>query len=273
MIHGDDFRLTAPLHLPVLDGALEVREFALMDVAGANPAGRIDATLRPVSLAGIADALGWPALTGSISGRLPRLEYRDGVATLGGELRIDAAGGTLRLEDLRLSDPFGPLPELTTSVTLRGLSLEAVTQAFSFGRITGTLDGDIDNLRLVGWQPAAFDAWFRTPEDDPRPHRISQRAVRSLASLGGGDGAVAALSRGFLQFFRSFDYDRIGLGCRLQGTVCRMRGLEPAEGGYLIVRGRGLPHIDIVGFNREVSWPTLIQQLIAATRGEGPVVK
>jgi hypothetical protein len=273
MIQGDDFRLTAPLQLPVLDAALEVREFTLTDVAGTDPTARLDAELRPVSLAGVTRALGWPALTGSISGRLPRLEYRDGVATLGGELRINALGGTLRLEDLRLADPFGPLPELTTSVRLRGLSLDAVTQAFSFGRITGTLDGDIENLRLLGWQPAAFDAWLRTRKDDPRPHRISQRAVRNLASLGGGGGAVAALSRGFLQFFRSFDYDRIGLGCRLQGTVCRMRGLEPAEGGYLIVRGRGLPHIDVVGFNREVSWPTLVRQLIAATRGEGPVVK
>ncbi len=270
--HGDHFRLTAPLRLPVLDGALRIEQLELGGVRGGSPSAALNAVLEPVSLSGLTDALGWPALTGAVAGEIPSLEYRDGIATLGGELRIQAFDGSLRLENLRLVDPFGAVPELTTSIRLRDLSLEALTQAFSFGRITGTLEGDVEDLRLVGWQPAAFDAWLRTPEEDLEPHRISQRAVRNLASLGGG-GAAAALSRGFLQFFDTFSYDRLGLGCRLRGTVCEMRGLEPANGGYLIVRGQGLPRIDIVGYSREVSWPILLRQLFEATRGGAPVVK
>ena len=126
----------------------------------------------------------------------------------------------------------------------------------------------------MGWEPAAFRAWFATPEDDRSRHRISQRAVENLASLGGaGAGAGAALSRGLLGLFEEFRYDRIGLGCALRENVCLMRGLGPAETGYYIVRGAGLPRVDVIGHSRVVSWSTLVRQLQAVTGGTGPVVE
>ncbi len=34
-----------------------------------------------------------------------------------------------------------------------------------------------------------------------------------------------------------------------------MGGVAPAESGYYLVQGRGLPRIDVVGFASEVDWP------------------
>ena len=46
-----------------------------------------------------------------------------------------------------------------------------------------------------------------------------------------------------------------------------------ASAGYTIVEGSGLPHISVIGFQREVDWPTLVSRLKAATEGNGPVIK
>lgn len=269
---GEQVTLSHPLELPVLDGILRINRFELEDALGGDRQAILDAELLPLSLRQLTAALGWPAFSGTLSGVLPELEYRDGVARVGGEFVAQAFGGELRLEGLSVTNPLGAVPEVSADVRLRDLSLEAVTNAFAFGQITGTLEGDIEDLRLVGWQPASFRAWLHTPRRDGVAHRISQRAVENLASLGGA-GAAAALSRGFMRFFENFSYDRIGLGCTLRGNVCDMRGLAPDNGGYVIVRGQGLPRIDVVGYSREVSWPVLVQQIIDITRTGPPVVE
>ena len=150
-----------------------------------------------------------------------------------------------------------------------------MTGAFSFGRITGRLSGRVDGLRLFNWAPVAFDARLYTPPGDRSKHRISQRAVENIGSIGGGGaGVTAALSSGFLRFFDDFNYDQLGLSCRLENDVCAMTGVAPApNGGYYLVKGKGLPRIDVIGSSRRVDWPRLVQQLIAATKSGGPTVK
>ena len=129
---------------------------------------------------------------------------------------------------------------------------------------------------MQNWRPVAMEMYFYTPADDKSQHRISQRAVENLASVGGG-GAGAALSSGFLKFFDVFAYDRIGLRCVLKDGVCTMSGVGPAKPGplgkgYYLVKGSGIPRIDVVGFRDQVSWPRLVRQLTAITQSGSPTV-
>lgn len=271
-LNGDNARLTSPAAIPVLDGALVIQRFALRNSTTTERSGVLDARLEPVSMGALTESLGWPRFQGRLAGQLPSLNYEDGIATLGGAFRLSAFGGEIQAANVRLGNPLSTLPEFSADVTIDGLDLEALTSTFAFGRITGSLDGRIDNLRLLGWQPAAFRAWFHNPADDQRPHRISQRAVENLASLGGAGGA-AALSRGFLRFFEEFRYRDLGLGCVLREDVCVMRGLGEAGQGYYIVRGSGVPRVDVIGYVNTVSWPTLVEQIRSATATGGPVVR
>jgi hypothetical protein len=53
-----------------------------------------------------------------------------------------------------------------------------------------------------------------------------------------------------------------------------MGGIEPAEQGYYIVKGGGLPPwINVIGYNREVDWPELIARLKAVSQSDGPVIQ
>jgi hypothetical protein len=137
------------------------------------------------------------------------------------------------------------------------------------------LSGYIHNLELFAWRPIAFDAVFATPPGDRSEHRISQRAVSNISALGGGSSGstTAALSSGFLRFFENFKYDRLGLACKLENDVCTMRGIGPARNGYYIIKGRGIPRIDVIGSAGRIDWPQLVANLKAATAAGPPTTK
>jgi hypothetical protein len=275
-VDGHSFRLLEPAHIPLLDGALDVETLRIRNFAQSSVAFLIDATLKPISMPQLCRAFGWPEFGGHIGGAISKLRMRDGVITLGTTLNGQVLDGAVAVRDLRLEQPFGNWPRFHASVSFDNLDLQQVTSAFSFGRITGKLSGVIDGLELFNWSAVAFDARFFTPPTDQSKHRISQRAVENIGSLGGGGSAItAALSSGFLRFFADFNYDRIGLSCRLANDVCLMDGIAPVSksGGYYLVKGSGVPRIDVIGNSRRVDWPRLVQQLKAATEADTVVVK
>jgi hypothetical protein len=215
-------------------------------------------------------ALGWPEFSGTLSGSIPDLQLSRGVVTLGGNLEASVFDGHIVVRDLQLRDPLGKFPRLYASIDVENLDLELVTNTFSFGMITGRLSGQVKDLETFDWMPEAFDARFYTPPGDKSKHRISQRAVTNLSSIGGGSGGgvAAALQGGFLKFFDSFGYDRLGLSCRLANDVCTMRGVESAPGGYYIVKGSGLPRINVIGSQSRVAWTRLVRQMGAIMESE-----
>lgn len=270
---GRDFRLTAPWRQPLLGGALSVARLALRDIGGARPAAEFDGTLEPIDLAALCKALGWPQFGGTLGGRLPGLALRDDAWSIDGTLEAQAFDGSIHISKLGAIRLFGLQPQVTADVEVRRLDLERVTRAFSFGRISGRLDGEVRGLRLLDWSPVAFDARLYSTPGYGGARRISQRAIDSLSSIGGAP--TGALSRGFLGLFDDFAYARLGIGCVLRDGVCEMDGVEPAKSeggvaGYTLVKGRLLPRIDVVGYARRVSWRTLIEQLKAAQASDGP---
>lgn len=271
---GRQLRLLQPARIPLLDGAIRLERFRIRDAGTPHVAFLVDAAIDPISVSRLCEAFGWPPFGGRIGGEISQLRMREGVITLGTTLHAQVFDGEVAVSDLRLERPFGQWPRFYSSIAIADLDLELVTEAFSFGRITGRLSGEIADLQLFNWTPVAFDARLYTPADDRSRHRISQRAVENIGSIGGGSaGVTAALSSGFLRFFDEFNYDRLGWSCRLENEICIMDGIAPApHGGYYLVKGKGLPRIDVIGSSRRVDWPRLVQQLIAVTESSGPVI-
>ncbi len=276
-IGGDDFELLQPLRLPTMGGALLIKRLSVSDFGTEGARGLLDAELEPIELGQLTAAFGWPAFSGSLSGILPLLQYEGGVMTVGGTLTAKAFDGDIEFANLKLEQPFGLVPRLSGDLHLRQLDLERVTNTFSFGLIQGRLSGDVTGLEMIDWEPVAMDLHLYTPPGDSSRRRISQRAVENLANVGGGGGAAAALSSGFMKFFEVFAYEKIGIRCVLKDGTCAMSGAGPAGrdqlgGGYYIVKGSGLPRIDVVGYRSQVSWPRLVRQLIGITESGAPVV-
>jgi hypothetical protein len=272
---GADFRLLKPTELPILDGGLAIEELSVREFGEPQMSVRFAGELKPISVTLLSRAFGWPEFAGTIAGRIPQVSLEEDVLSLSGDLDAQVFGGQVKVNALKLQNPLGDYPRFSANITMRNLDLEAVTGTFSFGKITGRLNADIRELELFQWAPIKFDARLYTPPGDRSRHLISQRAVNNLSNIGGGGGGVtAALSSGFLRFFENFRYDRLGLSCRLENEICLMDGIERQQGeSYYIVKGSGLPRIDIIGNAHRVSWSRLVSQLAAIQASGGPVVQ
>ncbi len=267
-------RLADGVSLPILGGVAGFDHLQIRPPgAGQALDLRFGLTLKGIDVARLSEALDWPAFTGQLSGTIPEARYADEQLQFDGGLTMQLFGGEVAVDSLAMERPFGVLPTLSADIVFDDIDLTALTGAFDFGSISGKLDGRIADLRLVNWQPVAFDAQLRTDRHPGVRQRISQRAVQDLTSVGDAS-LVGSLQAQLIGFFDDFRYSRIGIACRLSGTVCTMDGLGSAGEGFIIVEGSGLPRLTVVGFNRRVDWPMLVERLAAVGTGDvKPVVE
>ena len=271
---GLGIALTQPVTVPALGGSLTLPRFAWRPSAQAGKEASLDLALglRNVDLRELSRAFGWPEFGGTLSGDIPSVRYAGEVLDLQGGLAMRVFDGAVTIDQLTLERPFGVAPTMTGAIAFSNLDLKPLTGAFGFGEITGRLEGFVRDLRLVDWEPVAFDAGFQTSTKAKDPRRISQRAVRDLTEVGGG-GIAAGLQAQVLKVFQTFGYSRIGLSCKLANDICRMGGLDTGSGGYTIVEGSGLPRVTVIGHQRQVDWQVLVARLKAATEGQTPIVE
>ncbi len=264
--------LRAPVTATLLGGSFQLNRFVWRPDAGKARQLSAAFAVTDVDLPQLCKAFGWPAFGGKLGGAVPDLSYRGDELVFGGGLSLDVFGGSVSVTNLSMLHPLGSTPRLAADIDMQQLDLAQLTGVFDFGEITGRLDGKIDGLELVNWNPVSFKAKL-TADDGGK---ISQHAIKSLTEVGGG-GIAGGLQSIALRVFKTFGYSRIGLSCTLVNGVCTMGGITPDpdsdDNGYTIVEGSGLPHITVIGHQREVDWATLVSRLESATKGNRPVIK
>ena len=73
----------------------------------------LDGMLTPVSMEAFSNALGWPTLSGKLSGMVPKVRYEKGELTVGGVLLVQAFDGDVTVRKLRIR-ACGPISTLRT---------------------------------------------------------------------------------------------------------------------------------------------------------------
>jgi hypothetical protein len=270
--YGMNFALTRPTKLPIFDGALAIDHLALGNLGADDMEVAFKGAVEPISMLKLAKAFGWPEFSGTLAAAIPGVTLRNNVLTFDGNVESQVFGGSIVGSNIRLQDPLGNFPQFFADVRARNLDLGLVTQTFEVGSITGKLEADVLGLELFAWTPQKFDARLATPKGDKSRHRISAKAVSSLSNVGGGGGGVVqALQSGVLKFFDEYSYEKLGITCKLRGDVCEMAGIEPAGVGYYIVKGAGVPRIDIVGNAGRVNWNQLMSSISTTEFGDASV--
>lgn len=263
---GDQIEVAERRDIPILDGVFHIEDFQIRNFGKPGFSLTLDGRLAPVSLQEFSQAMGWPLLTGTLAGEFDGLHYQHNALELNGDLNIDAFGGDITLRDLTITGLFSQYSVLQGDIDFERLDLEQLTQAFTFGKIEGTLAGAVSNLVLEDWRPMSFEAQFATV-DDERPHRISRRALENLNQLGGG--LSGTMSNGFLRLFPEYSYGQLGISCYLHGGVCELGGIRVVEGGsFLLTRGGLLPPwVEVRAQGRSVRWDELIDGLKQISKG------
>jgi hypothetical protein len=269
------YAVTAPnLVLPMLDGALRFE-----DVSAAYLSQQwfwhVKMQLEPISMNSFSKALGWPEMQGKIDGQVPLITYAGKQLRMDGKMQFNMFNGNVTMDALRIDDPLGITPKLYANLQMRNIDLGDLTRTFNFGAIEGKLEGDVKDLQLENWKPVRMDAKIQTA-DGKHLKKISQRAVENITALG-GEGTAAALQRTFLRFFKEFNYEKIGLSCQLRQDVCKMGGVESTkpestQAGYIIVKGRGVPSVNVNGYTEYVSLSDLIERMKRITDSNSKMI-
>lgn len=264
------FAITTPqLSLPVLDGALIFEDISAAWVQQ-SMVWHMKMDMQPMSMTSFSQALGWPAMRGQIHGQIPLVTYANHVLRMQGEMYFSLFKGQVGLSELEVDDPLGSIPKLYANLRMREIDMGEMTRTFNFGSITGKLEGDIRHLRLLNWKPVYMDAHLQTA-DGPFEKKVSQRAVENITALG-GEGTAAALQRTFLHFFKQFGYEKMGLSCDLRVDVCKMGGVEQIPGGFVIVKGQGIPSVNVNGYTEYVSWKDMLARMRRITDSNSKII-
>jgi len=270
-MHGFSFTLPR-VDIPVLDGKLVLEDLRAVKANNGEWQWQVAGALQPVSMERLTETLALPRMAGALSASIPKIHQSHATVEMDGALVIQVFDGYIAATNLKVLEPSGRVPRLYADLEMRHVDLGQLTDTFSFGSITGFIDGDVKGLELAAWRPQRFDAKIASSPGDYKK-RISQRAVQNISSLGGA-GAGAAIQRSFLGFFNDFGYDRLGWSCLLVAGVCEMGGVETTANGYVIVKGGGIPAINVMGYNRRVNWEELVTRLKRVTEGNSkPVIQ
>ncbi|MCW8929134.1 MAG: hypothetical protein OQL19_02720 [Gammaproteobacteria bacterium] len=290
--HNDYLKLEQEMDIPIFDGALHLNTLEIsqmfpqtgsVQIHSTNDISdkphkkysdgltlTVDGMIKPVSMSLLSSHFEWPLLDGSLSAVIPSTTYNEKQLIVGGALMMQLFDGNIIIKDLQIDEPLQDYAQLSANIDLNNLDLQSLTRTYNFGEIEGRVEGKINKLELSAWEPVAFDAYIRTPSNDKSSHRISQRAIDNLSSLGGASGL---LSRSFLSFFETFRYDKIGLSCKLKNNICRMSGVEAKGNSYYIVKGGGIPRIDVMVYQTQVNWKVLTTRLKAIQSANEAVIE
>ena len=249
----------------VLDGVLHIDALNIINAGKPDMTVMLDGSLTPIAMPIFTQAMGWPIMSGNLTGAIKGLTYKRGNLQVEGQIDIGVFDGNVIIRNLHIEDLFGLVPVMHADIDIHTLDLELLTGRFDFGKIQGRLSGKIHKLELQAWEPVYFEAELATPLNDTSRHRISQQAVDNLGYIGGG--SINALSSGFLQFFKEYSYGRLGIGCRLYNGVCELSGVSDTEEGFIIVSRGGLlpPWIEVKGTGHSITWTSLVEGLRTIT--------
>ena len=249
--------------LNLWDGSLFLHELSWLP--GADVTASVELSDMDLSL--LAESFEWPELEGRLNGVIPSIHYKKGGLETDSNLVFKLFDGDIIVDNLKGERLSGVAPVITADIQLDQLDLQKLTNTLEIGAIQGRLRGHVDNLRMVNWQPVQFDASLSTIGSKKRV--ISARALNSLSEVGGGP--TGAMSRGFLGMFKRFSYAELHFACRLQNQVCYLSGPKAAGGGIYMVKGAGLPRVDVVAYATQVDWPQVIRQFKEIASGESEV--
>jgi len=256
---GDNsLRNTRPLEISVAGGSarLSTLQFSWQDFI---PEGEAALSITDVDMYEVSRSFDSPEMNGLLSATLNGIRFSEEEISSSGEASVQAFGGTLRLQNLKVIKPLSRYPTYHANIDFADIDLHALTHTFAFGEVNGVASGHVHNLRLFDGIPSAFEASFETAVSGNR--NISVKAIRNLNTLSQG-GLSASLSQGIYRFIDFYHYRKIGITCSLHNDAFYLRGTaKPGSDQYLIDGGLFPPKIDVIISSPAISFKEMMRRL------------
>ena len=241
------YRIPAPLAFPLWGGVVTARGVTF-DGSGNRPSLQAEVDLSEVELSAVLPGRG---IEGKLGGNLGTIHLNVDQASASGELTARVFDGTVKAMDLGMVRPFDAGRRIQGKVLFDHLNLEPLTQLFSFGKISGYVQGSIEQLTFGPVYPERFYLTLKTEEVAGVQKKINVQAIENVSLLGTGWGELGGLRSGINRWFQEYNYREIGLTCSLAEGRITLRGTILEDGLEFLVRKPGLIGIDVINRNPE----------------------
>ena len=271
-LSNNALRLHQPIHLAIFGGEIEIGSLFWPDLLNDPKQVAFSAETKRLKLEELTQALNWPRFSGTLTGSIPQVQSAENLLRTNGEIQAELFGGRIRMGKLEIDNPFSSLPSIKLDAKLDAIQLEQLSQTFAFGRISGILEGSIDNLVLTDGQPSELRADLHSV-DRGGEQRISVEALNKITVLSSGEDA-GALYGGLAGFFDSFRYSKLGFKATLKNDRLTLRGVESHGDQEMLVVGSFLPPtVNIVSHTQNIAFSELLRRLERINKSDKPNVK
>ncbi|MGZ8434325.1 MAG: hypothetical protein ACXW6T_08210 [Candidatus Binatia bacterium] len=265
-------RLHQSLRIAVFGGEVELRNVSWPDIIRDPKAVTFSADAKRLQLQDLTEAFDWPRFSGQLNGAIPEVESAGNTLRTRGEIQAEIFGGRVRLSKLEIDNPFSALASVKMSVKLESIELEQLSKTFAFGRISGILEGSVDDLVITDGQPSQLRADLHSVERSGVDQRISVDALNKITVLSSGQEA-GSLYGGLASLFDSFRYSKLGFKASLRNDRLTLQGVESQGGKELLVVGSLLPPtVNIVSHTQTIAFSELVRRL-ERIKSDKPEVK
>lgn len=259
-LENNQLRFHEPIHLALFGGDISLAALTWPDVIQHPKQLSFSLDCKRVALEPLTQALDWPRFGGTLTGSIPEVRSISDTLNTNGEIQAELFGGRVRMNKLEVENPFSSIASIKLDAVLAGIQLEQLSQTFAFGRISGILEGKIDDLVVTAGQPAQFRADLHSV-DRGAEQRISVEALNKITVLSSGQNA-GALYSGLAGFFDSFRYSKLGFRAVLVNDQLTLRGVETRGAEEYLVVGSFLPPtVNIVSHTQNIAFSELLRRL------------
>ncbi|MBF0552611.1 MAG: hypothetical protein HQK60_19025 [Deltaproteobacteria bacterium] len=234
------------LSLPLKTGRIRFEKISIKHPFQPNFVINASSTVENVDLS----KLGWPPLPGHLEGRLwgqlTPVTIDRGQVVAAGHLSASLFDGQAVISRIAVSQPFQFKRKIECNITAKDMDLEKLTTALSFGRVTGVLGADIDNLVISQGRPEQFRMKLYSIKKPGVKQSVSLAAINDLQIISRGQESGLNLPLGLDLMFHKFSYDRLGIRCELHNGGFIIRGDIIENGKEYLIKQKEILGIDMI---------------------------
>ncbi len=261
IIKNNTLSFAHALKIPLFGGAVNLDNVTFRDLLSPARALTLNMTVDKIDLGRAAPALGLPPFEGTLSALIPQIRLAGNSLTSEGEIELRLFDGTIKIEKISVDNVFSPVAAMKSSIDILDLNLGELTKTFEFGKITGILQGRVENLVIVHGQPESFFIDIHTVKKRGISQRISTKALENVSILGTG-AAASVLNRGIYSLFNEYRYKKMGFQGQLNNDELLLLGIETqGDKGYIIKGALIPPRVNVVSFTERISFKEMIKRL------------
>ncbi|GAX62639.1 phosphomannomutase [Candidatus Scalindua japonica] len=248
IINSNNFFIKNPFKIPVFDGTIEIRNIAVENMINSDRKFKLGFQLNNISLKDLSTTYKLTPLEETLNSSAISFQQQGQKLSSKEEINIKLFGGDITIRDLTLNNFMTSMMEIGLSAEVKHLDLGQMSNTYrEWGNITGIINGQIKDFKLVAGEPSGFEIQMRTEKTSGIKQSVSTKFLKNFVP-----GIGKALDK---VGFTNYKYAVMGLHARLENDYIKLRGAVKKDGKELFMKGAGMKRLEIVFPNAEKRVP------------------